>query len=247
MTSIIRAPDGLRRRISLGAAVACLVIAGATQSLQAELIVFSDGRVMHVRTAVAVGPNMTLSLDNGGELKLPLERVEHVVKDEVDHRPRPDWLPRLEVSLRFGAARTAPPTPYASLIEATAQEYDLNPDLMAAMMRTESDFRAEAVSSVGAIGLMQVMPATGLRFGVAVERLDEPRSNLVAAARYLRWLTDRFDDDLPCVLAAYNAGEGVVERFGGVPPYRETHDYIRRVYRVLGRWADGGSSAAAGL
>lgn len=248
MISTIRVPDRFRQRMALGIAVACLMIAAASPPLQAELIVFSDGRVMHVRAAVATGPDMTLALDNGGELKVSLERVEHVVKDEVDHRPRQDWLPSRSVSLRFERRSTPrPTTPYADLIEATAREYDLNPDVMAAMMKTESDFQAAAVSSVGAIGLMQVMPATGLRFGVRAERLDEPGPNLIAAARYLRWLADHFDNDLPRVLAAYNAGERVVERYGGVPPYRETHDYILRIYRVLDRWADSRSSSASGL
>ncbi len=81
---------------------------------------------------------------------------------------------------------------------------------------------------------MQLMPATGSRFGVSPRELFDPEKNVDAGARYLAWLADRFDDDLPRVLAGYNAGEGTVDRFGGVPPYRETRDYVRRISEGLG-------------
>jgi soluble lytic murein transglycosylase-like protein len=78
------------------------------------------------------------------------------------------------------------------------------------------------------------MPATGRRLGLHPAELFEPEKNLDAGARYLRELADRFQDDLSLVLAAYNAGEGAVERFGGVPPYRETLGYLSRIYALLG-------------
>ena len=80
---------------------------------------------------------------------------------------------------------------------------------------------------------MQLMPATATRFGVAEDELFDPARNLEAGVRYLRWLIDRFDGDLPRVLAAYNAGEGAVDRFGGIPPYRETVTYVARVLDFL--------------
>jgi soluble lytic murein transglycosylase-like protein len=81
---------------------------------------------------------------------------------------------------------------------------------------------------------MQLMPATAERFGVYPDELYDPARNLEAGAKYLRWLADRFDNDLPKVLAAFNSGEGTVDRFRGVPPYRETREYLRRIYLELG-------------
>ncbi len=78
------------------------------------------------------------------------------------------------------------------------------------------------------------MPATGERFGVRRDQLTDPARNLEAGITYLKWLVDRFPGDLQKVLAAYNAGEGTVDRYQGVPPYRETRDYVRRIYTTLG-------------
>lgn len=113
------------------------------------------------------------------------------------------------------------------MIERHAQAQGLDPELVDAVIRTESAYRADAVSSKGAVGLMQVMPTTGMRFGVS--DLRNPDSNLRVGTMYLRHLLDRFDS-LPLALAAYNAGEGAITRFGNrIPPYRETEDYVRKV------------------
>jgi soluble lytic murein transglycosylase-like protein len=84
---------------------------------------------------------------------------------------------------------------------------------------------------------MQLMPATARRFGLTPEEVLQPERNLEAGTRYLRWLLDRFSGDVERALAAYNAGEGTVDRYGGVPPYRETRDYIRRIFTTLGMTA----------
>lgn len=233
MTSIIRALRQIPLRFRALTLVFGVALFGGI-AVRAELVVLSGGRVLHVRSAAPVGNRMRLVLDNSGELILPLDQVEHVVADEIDHRPRPAWLPSLQVDVRFDRHRSsAPATPYGSLILSAARSHGLNPELVAAVVEAESAFRPSAVSRRGAIGLMQVMPATGLRFGVQPARLRDPEVNLSAGTRYLRWLADHFDDDLPRILAGYNAGEGVVERYQGVPPYRETHDYILKVYRLL--------------
>jgi len=96
------------------------------------------------------------------------------------------------------------------------------------------------VSDKGAVGLMQVMPATGERYGVmgdakrsTADKLKEPAINVRVGTRYLKDLMERFDDDLKLVLAAYNAGEGVVDRYNGIPPYPETQDYVKLVSQML--------------
>jgi soluble lytic murein transglycosylase-like protein len=117
-------------------------------------------------------------------------------------------------------------------IERHAIAKGLDPDLVHAVIRAESAYRPDAVSPKGAIGLMQVMPATGRRFGVA--DLAQPEGNLRAGTAYLRQLLDRFDN-VPLALAAYNAGEGAVIRHGNqIPPYPETQDYVRSILRDYG-------------
>jgi hypothetical protein len=129
------------------------------------------------------------------------------------------------------------------LIHKAAARYDLDPYYLKALIHTESAFRADAVSPKGAQGLMQLMPATAQRFGVAdPSRLTtDPEANVLAGARYLAHLRELFDDDWVLVTAAYNAGEGAVRRHGNrVPPFAETQHFVRAVdaridkYRALG-------------
>jgi Transglycosylase SLT domain len=117
--------------------------------------------------------------------------------------------------------------PYGDQIYAAAQHHRLDSLLVAAVVAAESGFVSTAVSPQGAIGLMQVMPETGKRYGVG--DLTDPAANLEAGSRYLRGLLDDYGGDLELALAAYNAGPANVERFGGVPPFRETRGYITRV------------------
>lgn len=117
--------------------------------------------------------------------------------------------------------------PFAEAIALAAREAGIEVALLHAVVRTESGYRANAVSSAGAVGLGQLMPDTARRYGI--ERLDSAASNLHAAARHLRFLNERYKGDLTLVLAAYNAGEGAVDRFGGIPPYPETRAYVPRV------------------
>ncbi|MCB1912474.1 MAG: lytic transglycosylase domain-containing protein [Zoogloeaceae bacterium] len=117
--------------------------------------------------------------------------------------------------------------PFADAIAVAAGDAGIEPALLHAVVRIESDYRLDAVSSAGAVGLGQLMPGTARRYGV--ERLDVAGPNLRAAARHLSFLSDRYKGELPLVLAAYNAGEGAVDRFGGIPPYPETQAYVPRV------------------
>jgi len=114
------------------------------------------------------------------------------------------------------------------LVEQVSAEFGLDADLLHAMIRVESNYQHEAVSPKGARGLMQVMPATGERFGYT--DLLDPQHNLRAGASYMQWLIKHFDNDLTLALAGYNAGEGAVKRYGKtIPPYRETQHYVKKV------------------
>jgi len=120
----------------------------------------------------------------------------------------------------------------AVLVRQLAPTYRLAPDLVLAVIQVESNFNPQAVSPKQAQGLMQLIPATAKRFDVSDPY--DPHQNLRGGMAYLRWLLDRFKGDLKLALAGYNAGEGAVERHGGVPPYAETREYVRRVAKVLG-------------
>jgi soluble lytic murein transglycosylase-like protein len=119
-----------------------------------------------------------------------------------------------------------------ALFRVVGAMYNLDPELLEAVAEVESSGAANAVSSKGAIGLMQLMPETAIRFRVRDAR--DPVENALGAARYLAYLRnlmldDGYDDQLWRILAAYNAGEGAVSRYGGLPPYRETQEYVGRV------------------
>ncbi len=115
---------------------------------------------------------------------------------------------------------------YDSFIVASAMRHGVDPALMKAMMHTESGFNPNARSPVGAQGLMQLMPATAKRF--SVNNPWNPAENIEGAAKYIKYLQNRFSN-IQHVLAGYNAGEGNVSKYGGIPPFRETQDYVKRV------------------
>jgi soluble lytic murein transglycosylase-like protein len=115
------------------------------------------------------------------------------------------------------------------LIDSGAR-HGVDPLLLYSVMHQESSFKSHAVSPKGARGLMQLMPGTAIRFGVT--NIFDPKQNIEGGARYLRFLTDRFNGDVSLVLAGYNAGEGAVEKYGWrIPPYAETQEYVRRISR----------------
>jgi soluble lytic murein transglycosylase-like protein len=128
-----------------------------------------------------------------------------------------------------------PEAPYGELVYDMAARYAVNPYLVTALIEVESAFNPRAVSRKGARGLMQLLPETGRRFGIQKKKdLFIPEKNVEAGIRYLKWLSERFRGDTARVLAAYNAGEGAVDRFGGVPPYEETRNYVTRIFGLLG-------------
>ena len=120
-----------------------------------------------------------------------------------------------------------------AVVRRLAPRFGLDPNLVLAVIAAESDFNPQARSPKGALGLMQLIPATARRFGVSDPL--EPLQNLRGGMSYLRWLLARFDGDVPLTLAGYNAGENAVERHGGIPPYTETQTYVRRILAHYGK------------
>ena len=192
----------------------------------AKLAVFVDGRVLKVADARLDGEEIVLDLKGGGSLRVSAVRIDRVIADEVEDVTGTDSLDGRDCPSSWIEEPLPPDTPFGSSISAAARAADLHPWLVAAVIQTESAFDQHAVSRVGASGLMQLMPAAAADQQVA--DVFNPSENLRGGTRHLRAMLDRFDS-LSLALAAYNSGASTVERHGGIPPYRETRDYVRRV------------------
>lgn len=202
--------------LALGASIVAGPVAPA-----AEALVFTDGRELVVEGWRVEGERIDVELPGGGRMALPASSIE-AVRPVASARPRQE-----EPTPVDGGEWRAWAGEFADIIHEAARTYDLDPVLLAAVMRIESNFDPFAVSPKGACGLLQLIPATARRFGVG--DVFDPAENVHGGARYLQWLMARYDGDTRLALAAYNAGENAVDRYGGIPPYRETQNYVRKV------------------
>lgn len=173
-----------------------------------------------------------------GTLSAPAEELLYyteggrVVITNTPSRPDARPIPRLTSPVSTGGAEL-PATPYDAFIERVARENGLDPSLIKVVALVESGFDAQAISPKGARGIMQLMPGTARRYGV--RDVHDPYENLRAGAEHLRDLLDEFGGDVTLAVAGYNAGAGAVRRYGGVPAYRETRDYVRKIRDRLGQ------------
>lgn len=203
---------------------------GSVSQLNAEMIFFANGRAMSVKDYRISGDMITVTLRNGGEATFSKALVTGVAPDEV-----PDETPVIEtVTAWHAAVKPLDARPFATLIETVALKHGVDPALVHAVVQTESNYQPGATSHVGARGLMQLMPSTGRDMGVKVTRhLYDPETNLEAGVQYLKFLLERFN--LTHAIAAYNAGPGNVQKYGGVPPFKETQQYVQKVLTNLRR------------
>ncbi|HXG90306.1 MAG TPA: lytic transglycosylase domain-containing protein [Vicinamibacterales bacterium] len=153
-------------------------------------------------------------------------------KPKAKHRLKDDSIPVAEVTVSMDSFAAIPPyLAYDDIIAEAARTVGLDADLIHAVIQTESMFNPRAESPVGAQGLMQLMPALQKDLGV----LDpfDPRQNIMAGAEYLKKLMNKHNDDIALALASYNAGPGNVAKYKGVPPFRETRNYVKKIKAIL--------------
>lgn len=206
------------------ALLALIVLAFATPA-SAELIFFSEDRSMSVAGHRFEGDRVIVSLRGGGEMSFDRSIVVKISEDEV---PFAAEAPAAQAESSIGPALVET-TPYDPIIEQASGRHGLDARLVKAVIQVESAFQPRARSHKGAMGLMQLMPKTARQYNA--RNPYDPISNIEAGTKYLKSLLDRFE--LPLALAAYNAGEGAVTRFGGIPPYAETQAYVAKILGLL--------------
>ena len=207
--------------IGVGLALGMLV-APVDAPAPSEVVHFASGEVMSITGHHAQGDAIVLSLKGGGEVLFDARLI-----DRIEPAVRPARQPTAHVAAVVEAQ--LPAKPYAALVRSASDRHRVDADILHAVIAVESAYRADAESPRGAKGLMQLMPDTATRYNVH-EPFD-PAANIDAGARHLRQLFDQFG--MRGGLAAYNAGEGSVRRFRGVPPYRETNRYVDRVLEMV--------------
>jgi soluble lytic murein transglycosylase-like protein len=203
---------------------ACALTVISAVPAAAELVHLTSGRTLSVRSHRTEGDSIVLEFRAGGEMRCDRALIERIEPDEV---PYPD--PETAAAQPTPAPLAA--VPYGELIDDLSAAHGVDPVLVRAVIQVESGFAPNARSRKGARGLMQVMPATGRQYGAG--NLYDPRTNLDTGIRHLKSLLQKYERSV--ALAAYNAGEGAVERFGGIPPFGETRSYVARIQSLLKR------------
>jgi Transglycosylase SLT domain len=215
------------------ALLALLALFGAAAPARADLVYFENGRTMSVKASRLEGEVLVVTLRSGGEVVFDRDLIAHIEEDEVPY-PEPEaeadtTAPGgLETSLSQLQADLSM-SRYEPIIQRVSAAHGVDPTLVRAMIQVESAYQPRARSPKGALGLMQVMPATARQYGIT--NLLDPASNIEAGISHLRSLLDRFP--LAWALAAYNAGEVAVHRFRGIPPYPETRSYVSRILKLV--------------
>jgi soluble lytic murein transglycosylase-like protein len=196
----------------------------------AEIVVLTSGNTLAVKGHRTDGSLIVLQLRSGGEITCDRSLIDRILEDEVPYEPSPAPAQEGEADTDTGPAVLS--GPYGEIIASMSQAHGLDPMLVDALIKVESNYRPRARSHKGAMGLMQLMPSTARRYNV--RNPYDPRANVAAGVKHLKSLMDSFGGVVELALAAYNAGEGAVKKFGGVPPYRETRNYVSRILSLAG-------------
>jgi soluble lytic murein transglycosylase-like protein len=210
--------------------ITAVLLAFSPGLVTAKLAVFVDGRHLKVDDARLEGDAIVLDLRGGGTLRVPATRIDRVIADEVADATSGEPLADPACRPAWSDDPLPDSVPFRQGIIEAARAADLHPWLVAAVVQAESAFDPNALSRAGAAGLMQLMPAAAADRGVR-DPFD-PDESLRGGSEHLRLMLDRFRS-LTLALAAYNAGATTVERYHGVPPYRETREYVRKVLELF--------------
>ena len=227
-------------------AILAAALAIVATEARADIVRFKNGRTMSVKSCQVDADTARMHLRDGGEVTFPSSIIDRVEPDEAPY-PEPgagngEPGPGIEaVATANDLVRLPDPAfripdevlaarPYAGLISTIAAANEVDARLVHAVIEQESNYQARARSKKGARGLMQLMPGTARQYGV--RNSYDPKTNLEAGVRHLKDLMSRLE--LPLALAAYNAGEATIKRYGGLPPYAETQNYVRNILRRVG-------------
>jgi soluble lytic murein transglycosylase-like protein len=175
------------------------------------------------------GDRIIVSLRGGGEMSFDRALISKIAPDEVPYTQDATAETKEAVLPIAASRRLAGATAYDPIIESAATKHAVDARIVKAVIQVESAFQPRARSPKGAMGLMQLMPQTARQY--KARNPYDPASNIDAGTKYLKRLLDEFE--LPLALAAYNAGEGAVRRFGGIPPYAETQAYVTKILGLL--------------
>lgn len=189
-----------------------VLLLGAATCARADYAVLRSGERLHITSYEREGDTIHLVVP-GGRVDMPAEEIASIEPEDT-----------------FAPNPTAPPPtvgPYAALIRAAASKHGVDENLIACVIAEESNFNPKALSRKMAAGLMQLLPSTAARF--AVRDVFDPAENIDAGTRYLKELLGLYRGDVKLALAAYNAGPEMVTRYGGVPPYNETRNYVKHI------------------
>jgi soluble lytic murein transglycosylase-like protein len=209
-----------RPAASIAAAAGLTVLALVSASpAQADYAVLRSGLRLHITGYQLTGERVRLTME-GGSVEIAADEILSVEREDVFPAPAIAPVPQ-------------PSGPYGQLIRDAAEKHGVDEKVIHHMIAVESNFNPRAVSRKRAQGLMQLLPQTAARYSVS--NVFDPAQNIDAGTRYLKDLLARFHDSLPLALAAYNAGPEMVERYGGVPPLRETQNYVRQITARLAK------------
>jgi soluble lytic murein transglycosylase-like protein len=200
-----------------------MVLAAATAGTpvaRADYAVLRSGLRLHITGYEAEGDRVRLTVQGGA--------VEVAASDLVSVEPEETFQP-------LPTPAPASAGPYGELIRAAAAKHGLDQTLITRLIAAESNFNPKAVSRKRALGLMQLLPQTAAQYSVA--NVFDPAENIEGGTHYLKDLLEKYRGNLPLALAAYNAGPDMVERYGGIPPFRETQDYVKRITSELVKMA----------
>ena len=223
----------MKVKIPILLSVTALALLAGPAIASAEIVFLSSGRTLSVKAHQIDGDSIILTLRSGGQVTCKKDLIEKIEADEV---PYPEPAPAPAQAADQAPVQAEPErslladTPYGDIIASLSETHGVNPMLVRALIQVESGYRPRARSSRGAMGLMQLMPSIAREYNV--RNPFEPKANIEGGIRHLKSLIDRWG--YKTALAAYNAGEGAVAKFKGIPPYRETRNYVSRILSLAG-------------